>query len=154
MYDAPSTALIGIGCRSLLRSLLLLVVVTLLLGGCENEYSSSHQLDGDKLVKQLHQAIMHREWDSLNKLYSAAYLEQNSSQMIAERWQRLISRYGELKGFELHNKIKDARLQGEFYMYSYAVLFAHGRVSETITVYVSGQNGSITISGHRLTEEE
>ncbi|MDX8413977.1 MAG: hypothetical protein R8J85_07810 [Mariprofundales bacterium] len=141
--------LLNMNIRTLLRVVFLLVLISLL-GGCENEYNSSHQSDGDKLIIQLHQAIQQGQWDDLQNIYSSAYLEQNSTQMIQERWQRLIRKYGKLKGFQLRTKQKDARLQGEFYMYSYAVLFAHATISETITVFRSGQDDSITISGHRL----
>jgi len=135
--------------RTLIRATLLLALLPLL-AACENEYNSNHQADGDILVVQLHQAIQQGDWDSLHKVYSQAYLEQNTPQMEQERWQQLIDKHGALKEFKLRNKIKDARLQGEFYMYSYAVLFEHATISETITVFRSGQDDSITISGHRL----
>jgi len=132
------------------RSILLLLLLTLL-AAC-NEYSSSHQVVGDALVNKLHHAILQQQWSDLDTIYSKAYRAQNSSTMEQLQWQQLIKKYGPLQRFVLRSKQKDARLQGEFYIYSYAVVFKHGTVSEIITVLRSGQNESITISGHRLTE--
>jgi len=137
---------------SILRTTLVLALI-FLLGACSNDYNSSHQSDGDKLVAQLHQAFQQGHWDDLKKVYSAAYLAQNSTQMVRDHWQHLIKKYGKFKNFSLRNKQKDARLQGEFYMYRYALHFEHGIVGESITVFRSGQDESITISGHRLTED-
>ena len=127
-----------------------MVILLAVLASCTSEYTTHHQADGDALVKQLHQAIQQQQWDALEKLYSKAYLGENSIDMVQERWQSLIKKYGPLQGFQLRDKQHDARLQGEFYIYSYAVLFAHSTIGETITVFRSGQNEKITISGHRL----
>ena len=129
---------------------LLMVVLLALLASCSSEYTTHHQSDGDALVNKLHQAIQQQQWEALEKVYSEAYLGENSIEMIRDRWQGLIRRFGPLKGFHLRAKQHDARLQGEFYIYSYAVTFAHRTIGEIITVFRSGQDHSTTISGHRL----
>jgi len=136
---------------TLLRTMLLLLLLSTL-GACNSEYNSSHQSEGDALVAKLHQAVQQRHWDDLKSVYSGAYLTQNTIGMLQDHWQQLIKKYGNLKGFRLRSKQKDARLQGEFYIYNYAVLFDNAIVRETITVFRSGQDQSITVSGHRLIE--
>ena len=129
---------------------LLMVMLLALLASCGSEYTTHHQSDGDALVNKLHQAILHQQWDALEQVYSKAYLGEHSIDMIRDRWQSLARKYGPLQGFHLPAKQHDARLQGEFYIYSYAVTFARRTIGETVTVFRSGQDESITISGHRL----
>lgn len=129
-----------------------LCALLLLLGaaGCNSEYTSSHQPQSDALVARLHDAIRHGAWEALPRIYDPSYLEQNDRREIARRWEELTRRFGPIRSFRLQASQHDARLQGEFYFYRYAVLFDHGSAEETITVYRSSRTGRLAVSGHRV----
>ncbi len=137
--------------RRLLVIPLLVLAISLNLVGCSNEYSTKHQSQGDALVQRLHQAIQQGEWERLSEIYGPAYLEQNSVEGIAQHWRQMQQKLGAIRSFRLQSKQRDARLQGEFYFYRFTVLFERGSASETITVFRSGQNDRIAISGHKIT---
>ncbi|MDX8408825.1 MAG: hypothetical protein R8J84_02090 [Mariprofundales bacterium] len=132
-----------------LRKLLLLACLWIL-SGCL--YSAGHQQAADQLVTKLHQVIQQEAWNELPPFYDASFLQQNPAKILAKQWQNRIKKYGKVTKITLQSQQKDPRILGEYYLYSFILLFEHGVASETITVFKPERKEQLIITGHRIRE--
>ncbi|MDQ6951045.1 MAG: hypothetical protein Q9M26_05215 [Mariprofundales bacterium] len=130
---------------TIIRGLQLILVLSTM-SACM--YSADHQEEADRLVSKLNQTLKHQTWGDLANYYDPTFLKTTSTEMVKKKWSAIIKKNGEITKFILRSRTKDPRILGEYYFYSFTVLFAHGAAKETVTAFKGEQSNHLTIVGH------
>jgi len=125
-----------------------LILLLALLSGCM--YSADHQEEADALISKVHHTLQHQQWEQLASNYDTKFLENRSANDLVHQWKTLTKKYGKITKFILLSKQKDPRVLGEYYFYSYTILFERGVAGETITAFKGERNDRLTIIGQRI----
>ncbi len=115
-------------------------------------YSADHQQAADQLVEKLHQTIQQKKWSQLPSFYDASFLQQAPAKVLARQWQNRTEKYGKITKITLQSQHKDPRILGEYYFYSFLLMFEHGVASETITVFKPDREEHLIITGYHIRE--
>jgi len=106
--------------------------------------------DAEAIVQQLHEAMMQQDWDRAVSLYHPSFFAELDREAWRAHLARIVREHGKLLRVEKVFSQKDARLQADYYIFSYRLHFSRGTLQETITVGKGVNENELRILAHRL----
>lgn len=130
------------------RILPALLIPLFMLGACLQVADQKEA--ADQLVEKFHQAMLNNDWQQASDYIHPEFFKQTAKESWISSMQSLVEKHGNIQSFKLQTMQKDPRFRGDFYIYIYSIKFADTSASETITVYRSVEDNSMTIQGHMI----
>ncbi len=132
-----------------MRTRLKLIFITLFfLSGCITQ--ADQQQQADQVIKQLHQAIQQKQWDTAMQLFNPDFFKTEPKNHWKKQFNALQDKLGNIISFHTISKSKDPRFGGDFYIYIISVRHEHGFSHETVTLIKSIDDTPLTISGYQI----
>jgi len=123
------------------------ICCALVMGGCITE--ANQQGEAGQIVKKMHVAMQTADWDAALALYDKDFFAGHDKSTWRDMLASMQPRFGKLLEIKQSFAQKDPRYSGEFYVYGFRLLFEHGVVNETVTVFQSIKRAKkMTITGH------
>jgi hypothetical protein len=113
-------------------------------------YDANNQSEADQLVNRYHTLLKAGDVDGILALYNDVFFAEHNRKAWRAALLKQQKEYGVLQQVRQVYTQKDPRFRGDYYIYGYTLVFEHGKVSETITVFKGIEDDTLTIAGHTL----
>ncbi|WP_018294529.1 hypothetical protein [Mariprofundus ferrooxydans] len=133
-------------CKRWMATGLCVVVLPMLLGACS--YAANEQPAADKVVERLHQTVRNHDFDAMLELYNESFFEAYDRRAWQKKWQGFEQQLGALEEVRPIFSQNDARYRGDYYIYGFMLVFARGKLRETISVFKGIEGDKLSIMGH------
>lgn len=130
-----------------------LLAAMVLLGGCD-EVRTPQVKNAEPLAQKLLNAEEHQDWDKALSCYGHAFFRNVSKESWRTYLLHINHVLGPLKSYTLESKTADTRFSGDFYIFQYHTVYAHGDAHEIITIREPSDKDVFHIIGHHITSSK